>query len=199
MLLPEEEAFVKKACKKRVDDFATGRFCARQALAELGIPGCAIPISPNRAPTWPSGVVGSITHTEGFVAAVVGKESDYKAVGLDSQRIKAGRITPGMARLILLPSEFALLEKGDKDQILNLVFCAKESLYKCLNPIVNKFFGFECAQLTSVDDKNGRFVIELTEDLDETFGKGFQLKGQFVVNDGVLSSLLYLKSSNKEV
>ena len=197
-LLPEEQPFVKKACKKRVGDFATGRYCARRALAGLGLPECAITVAPNRAPNWPNGIVGSITHTDGFVAAVVGRAHDYRSVGLDSQRVKQGRITPGMARLILQPSEFPLVDSGERDERLNLVFCAKESLYKCLNPLVNKFFGFECARVVSVDDRKRKFVIELTEDLSADYGKGFRLAGQYVVNEGVLTTLLYLTSSGNK-
>ena len=195
-LLPEEQPFVKRACQKRVGDFATGRYCARRALARLGVPECAITVAPNRAPNWPEGVVGSITHTDGFVAAVVGRADEYLSVGLDSQRIKEGRITPGMARLILQPTEFPLVDSGQRDERLNLVFCAKESLYKCLNPLVNKFFGFECARVTDLDEDEKTFVIELTEDLDEQFNKGFQLDGQYVLNEGVLTTLLYLARSN---
>ena len=50
-----------------------GRACARAALANLGQGEAVIGIDEAGAPLWPAGVVGSITHTKGYAAALVAK------------------------------------------------------------------------------------------------------------------------------
>src|SRR4051812_19673514 len=73
VLAPLEERLVASASDKRRRDFALGRACAHQALAALGFDDGAIAIRQNGAPLWPTGVLGSITHTHGYAAALVGE------------------------------------------------------------------------------------------------------------------------------
>jgi 4'-phosphopantetheinyl transferase EntD len=70
-LFPEEEAMVARAVGKRRREFSTARACARDALVELGEPPQAIPTGPKGEPLWPPGVVGSITHCDGYRACAV--------------------------------------------------------------------------------------------------------------------------------
>ena len=70
-LFPEEEALVAGAVTKRREEFAAGRNAARAALAGLGPPPCPLLRAGRRAPAWPQGIVGSITHCSGFCCAVV--------------------------------------------------------------------------------------------------------------------------------
>ena len=72
-LHPQEEELVAQAAPKRRRDFALGRACARAALSDLGQPDAVIGQGENGAPLWPAGVVGSITHTKGYAAALVAK------------------------------------------------------------------------------------------------------------------------------
>ncbi|MDK1493915.1 hypothetical protein QN219_28415 [Sinorhizobium sp. 7-81] len=81
----EEESAVVSAVESRRREFAIGRTCARSALSKLGFPPCAIPGGPHRAPLWPSGIVGSITHCAGFCAAAVALQEDYVALGIDAE------------------------------------------------------------------------------------------------------------------
>ena len=50
--------------QKRLSDFATGRYCAMKALEQFGIQDAIIPIGEDRAPIWPEGIVGSISHCD---------------------------------------------------------------------------------------------------------------------------------------
>jgi len=193
-LLPEERDFVARACDKRVGDFATGRQCARRALEALGIPPGPIAMAASRAPLWPDGVVGSITHTDGYTAAIVARRRDFVGIGVDSQHMRPGRITPGMARLILRPEEFDLVA-DDRDRRLHLIFSAKEALYKTLNPVVERFFGFESAAVTACDFAAGTFTIALTEDLAPAFTTGYTLEGRFAVEADVLTCLLFVNEA----
>jgi len=84
-LLPEELGHVVRAVPKRVEEFRLGRVCARRALARLGATPAAIGVHTTRAPRWPAGTVGSITHCAGFCAAAVGWATDILAVGIDAE------------------------------------------------------------------------------------------------------------------
>ena len=70
-LYPEEEAVVARAVAKRRREFTTVRACARTALARLGRPPAPIIPGPRGAPGWPPGIVGSMTHCDGYRACAL--------------------------------------------------------------------------------------------------------------------------------
>src|SRR5437867_13394741 len=72
---------------KRLREYCAGRLCARRALAELGISGHSLRHGQDRRPVWPQGVVGSITHTDSFCAAVVARKGPLRAIGLDAEGV----------------------------------------------------------------------------------------------------------------
>ena len=41
----------------------------------------------NGAPLWPAGLVGSITHTQGYAAALAARAGDFAGLGVDAERI----------------------------------------------------------------------------------------------------------------
>ena len=59
--LPEEEPLIARSVAKRRNEFVTVRYCARQALGELGLPPVPILKGDKGEPCWPDGVVGSAT------------------------------------------------------------------------------------------------------------------------------------------
>src|SRR4051794_40046893 len=75
-LFPEEEVAISRAVDSRRREFATGRACARSALAQLDLP--PVPILRGRRGTaaWPEQVTGSITHCVGYRGAAVARSSD---------------------------------------------------------------------------------------------------------------------------
>jgi 4'-phosphopantetheinyl transferase EntD len=73
VLLPGEEAVVARAVDKRRREYTTTRHLARAALSRLGLPPVAIATGGNREPLWPAGIVGSITHCDGYRAVAVAR------------------------------------------------------------------------------------------------------------------------------
>ena len=71
------------AVNKRQREFAAGRAAAHTAMANLGVPPQAILNGDDRAPIWPEGLTGSITHTRGCAIAIVARNSDVRALGID--------------------------------------------------------------------------------------------------------------------
>ncbi len=85
LLLPAEAACLGRAVRKRVQEFAAGRLCARRALAQFGIENFALRVRGDRQPDWPPAMVGSITHTDGLCAAVAGPSAHFAGLGVDSE------------------------------------------------------------------------------------------------------------------
>jgi 4'-phosphopantetheinyl transferase EntD len=85
VLFPEEERIIAHAVESRRRQYAAVRSCARACLARLGY--ARVPILPGigGAPTWPAGVLGSMTHCAGYAAAAVGPLSRISAIGIDAE------------------------------------------------------------------------------------------------------------------
>lgn len=129
-LLPEEEKCLSAdAVIRRRRDFTAGRVCARRALTRLGVWGVPIPVGSNRAPQWPAGITGSITHTQGYCAAAAARTTEFLSIGIDAERSVP---LSHMARAIICqPREVAWCASHSDDLSWPLViFSAKECVYK---------------------------------------------------------------------
>ncbi|GIE93935.1 4'-phosphopantetheinyl transferase family protein [Paractinoplanes rishiriensis] len=161
-LFPEEEREVAKAVEKRRNEFATGRRCARAALAGLGHPPVAVPVGERRSPVWPAGVVGSITHCTGYRAAVVAADGRAWSVGVDAENNEPipegvlGAVAGGTERAAVAD----LLARDPKVCWDRLLFSAKESVYKVCFPLIRRFMEFDAAVVTL--DPGGTFAARLT-------------------------------------
>ena len=85
-----------------------------------------------------------------------------------------------------------LLLKGLKNtnEIMTLIFSAKESLYKCLNPVSSTFFGFEHAYVSSLDFDQKTFQIVLDSDIDSLKGYNKKYTGYFeYLEDSIITSV----------
>lgn len=148
-LFPAEAALIEKAVEKRRLEFATGRRCARQALAGLGFAPGPLLVGKNREPLWPPGVVGSITHCSGYRAAAVAHDHDLASVGIDAEPNEP--LPDGVLRTIGLDGEIGRLPKLiEADPAVcwdRLLFSAKESVYKAWYPLARRWLGFHEADL----------------------------------------------------
>ncbi|MEW1859668.1 4'-phosphopantetheinyl transferase superfamily protein [Streptomyces sp. NBC_00669] len=158
-LHPEEEPAVARAVPKRRAEHAAGRACAREALAALGLPAGPIPRdnADRGAPVWPKGVVGSITHCEGYRAAAVAHAADILALGIDAE--PDGPLPDGVLDVIhSTPEERAALAEltAAKPEMHwgRLLFSAKETVYKAWYPYHHRMLGFEEAELLLAQDQS---------------------------------------------
>jgi 4'-phosphopantetheinyl transferase EntD len=132
VLRPEEIRDSEGFAPKRLREFAGGRACARRALAEFGHGGAALRRGPDRRPIWPAGIVGSITHSNGYCAAAAAPSHLFRAIGLDAERVGVER---ALWPQICLPAEIDWLESLPeklRTTAATLIFSAKEAFYKCL-------------------------------------------------------------------
>lgn len=120
-----EARLVAGATAGRAREFAAGRVAARRALAALGEAPVAI-LAEDRRPCWPPGVVGSITHCAGLVAAAVARRDDLRGIGIDAE--PAVPLDDDVVEVVSSGAERRAL--GDA-LAGTIVFSAKESFYKC--------------------------------------------------------------------
>lgn len=150
VLFPEEEALVAGAVDKRRREFATGRACARAALTALGIPNRPLLAEQGGGPAWPAGLVGSITHCEGYRAAAVAPDRDVITLGIDAE--PNSRLPPGVLEMVADAREqswVAQLAAADPTVCWDtLLFSAKEAVYKAWFPIAKSWLDFTDVTVT---------------------------------------------------
>ena len=108
LLYPEEAACIAAFVPARRREFAQGRLCARRALADLGIRHFPLLPGKDRAPIWPPGVVGSLTHCGGTCAVAVARDDKLAGVGIDIE--SAEPLSDELLHLVCVPAERARLE-----------------------------------------------------------------------------------------
>jgi 4'-phosphopantetheinyl transferase EntD len=179
-LYPEEERCVRAAVASRRREFAQGRLCARQALSRLGIRNFPLLMGNDRAPIWPEGVVGSLSHCRGYCAAAVARKGSILGLGLDIEPLEA--LDSGLLALICTDSERSWLAEsaGDAKAVLaKLIFSAKESVFKCAYPLTGVFLDFhDCA--IRLDEDRGTFTATLWNSSLPQPWNGRELRGRFV-------------------
>ena len=195
LLYPEERAIVSKAVPKRLQEFAAGRLCARRALADHGVTGFPVRARPDRAPIWPDSVVGSITHTAGFCAAVVARRDRMSGLGIDTE--VAGDVDPELWPRICVEAETAWLKTLPADAraaASTLVFAAKEAYYKCQYPLTGVRLDFHDVRVVPVDPlfsprtgTEGALVAGLSRPLSSLDRPLSELQGRFRFHDQYVS------------
>ncbi len=147
-LLGAEREVVARAVEKRRREFVTGRGLARDALGRLGAPAGAIGSGSAGEPRWPEGVVGSITHCEGFRACAVARSTRALAIGIDAEPDLP--LPAGVVDDVVHGRERALLRCDLGVDPGRLLFSAKEAVYKAWVPLTGQWLGFDDAEV-SVD------------------------------------------------
>ena len=184
-----EAALMAHAGEKRRRDFALGRACAHDALARLGHADAVVGRAPSGAPIWPRGIVGAITHTRGFAAALAGPTEVFGAIGLDAERVSAMDDDDALARRLFVPSELDLLAAMDapcRSLTATLLFSAKEAYYKLLHPLTGWRLDFRQIEIVPGD---GTFSARQPKAADDWHQP---LNGRFAVMDDLVVTAIFL-------
>lgn len=185
-------ASIQRSVAKRQAEFLAGRLCAREALQRLDNLNCIPAIGEDRAPVWPGHISGSITHSTGHAAAIVGHKAQWRGLGMDLENMLTLERAERLAGEILTANELqrmATIPRELHGLLVTLTFSIKESLFKALYPIVQKRFYFEHAELLEWSQA-GHVRLRLLTDLSEEWGDGKELEGQFGVEGEQLLSLV---------
>ncbi|WP_099022686.1 4'-phosphopantetheinyl transferase PptT [Mycolicibacterium palauense] len=193
--LPEEEPLIARSVPKRRNEFITARHCARLALADLGLPAAPILKGEKGEPCWPPGVVGSLTHCEGYRGAVVGHSSTVRSVGIDAEPHDV--LPRGVLDAVSLPAERGALP-GLRPGLHwdRILFCAKEATYKAWFPLTHRWLGFEDAHITFDTDASGTsggFTSAILIDPAAESGPPLTtLRGRWSVDSGLVLTAIVL-------
>ncbi len=173
---------LETAAAKRQSEFLAGRYCARQALKELLVPIAEQKVGTlNRAPVWPAGITGSITHTSGLARAVCSQTSNYRSLGVDTEILTNPEKALKLASQIMDEREQSLAGNLSQRDLFALIFSAKESIFKAIFPLTQQFFGYSDARIFSL--KAGEFSFELCKDLDSEFKSGYIQQGNYLFDE----------------
>jgi 4'-phosphopantetheinyl transferase EntD len=182
-LFPEELACVRNAVEARRAQFGSGRLCARQALAQLGFEERPLTVAQGGSPAWPSGAVGSITHTSTYCAAVVKPCPPWRGVGLDAENVRA--LDADIVRAITTDTErlwLSGLAHEDRAQAGVLVFSAKEAYYKLQYPLTRRFLDFADVEIAA-SPTSGTFRVQART---ETLPELALVEGRFTIANGMV-------------
>ena len=189
-LWPGED--LPNAVPARRAEFAAGRSAARDAMVQLGVAAKALPIGADRAPVWPDGLTGSISHCSGACMAVVGEAVEWAGIGLDVEPDQP--LDPSLWDTILRTEERAFLLENQGvtanpgRQALK-IFVAKEAVYKAQYSITKTLFGFDAIHI----ELNGnRFLARFIDEIGP-FYTGFELTGQFVCAGNIVAGLVVIE------
>jgi 4'-phosphopantetheinyl transferase EntD len=190
-LYADEARHVQKAVRKRAEEFAAGRLCARLLLREFGIHDFAIEVGAHRQPLWPEDLVGSITHTTDFCAAVAAPKKSLRSVGIDTEN--TGSVKTELWRSICTPAEMVWLGSLPESEQLaaaTLIFSAKEAFYKCQFTLTHERLGFHdvSVALPEWGEKCGAFWISANRGIELDLHAASPLQGQYLFHEQFVTS-----------
>lgn len=172
---------LQKAVTKRRAEFLAGRVMAKLALRALGSFETDIPIGPDRAPVWPSGSAGSISHTRDRCACLALPDAAFHP-GVDIEALAFGQAMEAILKTVVNAQERAIIETQtslSSALFATLAFSAKETLFKALYPIVRRFFGFDSAEFFAPPSE-GRLGLRLTKSLHPSLPAGQTYDVRFI-------------------
>lgn len=196
------EGAPERAVAKRRAEFMAGRWAARQALSALGVDG-----APGRnedgSPRWPAEMAGSITHGADRALCAVARAAQVRSLGIDAERLMNHTASAELRARICAPDELELfrhaLERPEHHSV-TFAFSAKESLYKCLHPLIGKFMDFHAARVVSAaaqragDYLVGELALELTVDWSPDFQRGRRFTAAFAASSVHVESAVVLRA-----
>ena len=179
-LLTGESAAIERAVPKRRSEYITGRVNARSAMAALGIEPCEILQNTDRAPIWPKGIVGSISHSNALCVAAVACDTQFQSLGIDVEITEP--LDLDLVDAICTDADRAWINSLPPAQVgLNakLIFSAKEAAYKCQYPSSKTVLEFHDLDLF-VNSETAILTAQFRRDV-ANFPAGTRLYGKFAI------------------
>jgi 4'-phosphopantetheinyl transferase EntD len=188
-LLLTEELSLGNVVPARRREFRAGRIYARQALQGLGASNSVIPVGHNRAPVWPTGVVGSISHTRSLCAVAIGWSADFLGIGIDIE--EDSPLPCDLAELVSHAPELEhrkVIESRLGYDLPKLLFVIKEAFYKMYFPLNGRFLTFHDVRVElDVEKRAAKVTIAPTSRQAAADNGCFE--GRFGNSDGILFSV----------
>lgn len=142
---------------QRRAQFATGRSRARHAFLRLGVPLVAIPFDDEGAPTWPAGVVGSISHKREHCIAAVARTTLFENVGVDLEFDVEDSAESELVRRVCATEterEQAAALRDETQSPGTLFLAAKEAYFKFQFPMTRRRLDWDEVEVTLLPDRS---------------------------------------------
>jgi enterobactin synthetase component D len=182
------------AVASRVAEYVAGRYCAEHAIAELLGERSPVGRGANRVPVWPVGVIGSIAHAVGIATAAVTTSAGGAGIGIDIESLVAEPwLERAYARITTAPERAGLEAfRLDLPRLAIFVLSAKESVYKCVQPLTGASLGFCDVTLSAPRPDRRAFGVTLPADVAGRLRRdGVVLHGSYVFADGVVYTAVW--------
>lgn len=156
-------AALATAVPSRQLEYLAGRACAVEACRRLGLDATPATTGLHREPVWPTGVVGSITHSHGEAMAVIAPSSACRSLGVDIEHIVDLQKAEDLFSVIADPAEADVLKDLMGENlalIFTLIFCAKEAIFKATWPFVRRFIDFDEVRLVAAKSGSLTFAAD---------------------------------------
>lgn len=189
VLMAGEGDHLADAIPKRCADFAAGRAAARKAMQNIGIAPRPVFAHKDRAPIWPAGITGSITHKDTLCAAVVTAQD--KTLGIDVEEDTP--LNPDLMPTVCSEREIARIAGPHENLLAKLIFSAKEAVYKAQYPVTRQLFGFDHMEVM-IDQPGDSFTATFTKPVG-MFYAGATLPGRFAQVEGHLVTAVTLRQA----
>lgn len=186
----EEELYITRAVEKRKREFRAGRHSAHKVLGELGHTNFPLKVGNHRQPLWPSEVIGSISHTDGFCACVALPEGKASSIGFDVEPLS--QVDRASLPLICTRKELEYVDKtqqGVEIPLCKLIFSAKECVHKAYYPLNEHTLDFLDAEI-SIDLTTSSFTATIINSEKNPKVPIKKLNGQFHHDTNYLYTLI---------
>jgi len=191
-LLSPERAGMGRMVDKRQREFTAGRVAAHRAMAELGYPAQPVLPGADRAPIWPDGLMGSLSHCDSLCICAMGRSRDVQSLGVDVE--EDAPLDAELFDAILTPPERNWLNKQPADEmgrLARLLFSAKETAYKAQYPLSRTVLDFESISI-ELGIETGRYDAIFMHSVGP-FATGTRLSGRFVRAQGLILTGITLR------
>lgn len=187
--------FLNKAVNKRRAEYLAGRYLAQQALRHINIFDQNVATNIDRSPIWPEGIIGSITHTNDYAYVALAPKTAISYVGIDCEKWLSKKVLKDIFNTVATEQEqskLSVYNDAEQQNLLTLLFSAKESLFKALYPQVKCYFDFLDAEMMidSAHFSAGEFRIKLLKTLCSDHQEGAIFQGKHYKIDQHILTIL---------
>ena len=131
----KEALLTKNMSVARRREFIAGRTIVKRMLQDKGINNFPLLMDSYGCPAWPTGTTGSISHKGSICGVLLTDNKCYQSLGFDLEKTES--LDQGVWKVFSTSDEInqAISLGLEEGMFANMLFSAKEAIFKCLFPI----------------------------------------------------------------
>lgn len=184
---------LSNAVAKRKGEFLAGRYLANKIIELMGLPDAKVAIDKHKAPIWPAGIMGSISHSKSKALCVITKYHNDRFLGIDIEHWLSPSDAQCLAsNIVVNDHEYKMMQPFVTfEQAITLIFSAKESLYKAIFKAFEHYVDFDAAKVTSFDFSARQLTLTLCQALSESMFNGREFNCEFSFDEQSVTTLVF--------